>query len=168
MVDVPCFLGIEVAKAQLDLAVHPTGARWAMPHEAAGLITLVAQGQALRPTLMVLGAPGGLERAATAGLSVVVVNPRQVRDVARATGQWAKTEALDARALAHCADGLRPTPRPRPEAQTHKLRALLGRRQPLIGMRTAAQHRLAGARASLAPDMAAHIPWLQYPSGHAG
>ena len=80
---------------------------------------------------MVLEATGGLERAATAalataGLPVVVVNPRQARDCARATGQLAKTDALDARALAHCADVIRPTPRPLPDAQTQELRALWG------------------------------------------
>src|SRR5207244_2014444 len=85
------------------------------------------------------------------------VHPRQVRDVARATGQLATTEALDARALAHCADVIRPTPRPRPDAQTQELRALLGRRQPLIGMRTAAQNRLAGTNARLTKDIAALV-----------
>jgi transposase len=137
-----------------------------VPNDAGGIITLVAQVQALRPTLIVLEATGGLERAATAalataGLPVVVVNPRQVRDFARATGQLATTDALDARALAHFADVIRPTPRPLPDAQTQELRALLGRRQHLIVMRTAEQNRLAGASAYLAQDIAAHIPWLK-------
>ena len=144
MVDVPCFVGIDVAKAQLDIAVRPSGERWAVPNDAGGVVTLVERLQALHPTLIVLEATGGLERAATAalataGLPVVVVNPRQARDFARATGQLAKTDALDARALAHFADVIRPTPRPLPDAQTHELRALLGRRQPLIVMRTAEQ-----------------------------
>src|SRR5207237_4375827 len=95
-----------------------------------------------------------------AGLPVVVVHPRQARDFARATGQLAKTEALEARALAHCADVIRPTPRPLPDAQTPELRALLGRRQPLIGMRTAEQHRLAGTSGRLTQDIEAHIAWL--------
>ena len=93
---------------------------------------------------------------ATAGLPVVVVNPRQVRDVARATGQLATTDALEARALAHCADVIRPKPRPLPDAQTQELRALLGRRQPLIGMRTAEQHRLTGTSVRLTKDIEAH------------
>jgi len=127
--------------------------------------TLVDRLQALRPTLIVLEATGGLERAvtstlATAGLPVVVVNPRQVRDFARATGQLANTEALEARALAHCADVSRPTPRPLPDAQTPELRALLGRRQPLIVRRTAEQHRLVGTSGRLQTDLAAHIAWL--------
>ena len=166
MVDVPCCVGIDVAKAQLDIAVRPSGERWAVPNDAGGVGTLVEQLQALQPTLIVLEATGGLERAATAalataGLPVVVVNPRQARDCARATGQLAKADALDARALAHFADVIRPTPRPLPDAQTQALRALLGRRQQLIGMRTAAQHRLAGTSEHLAKDMEAHIAWLK-------
>src|SRR5438445_500772 len=133
MSDMPCFVGIDVATAQLDMALRPSGERWAVPNDASGVMTLVDRVQALHPTLMVLEATGGLERAvtsalATAGLPVVVVNPRQVRDVARATGQLATTDALDARALAHCADVIRPTPRPLPDAQTQELGALLGRR----------------------------------------
>ena len=165
MSDVPCCVGIDVAKAQWDIAVRPSGARWAVPNDPLGVTALVDQLQALPPTLIVLEATGGLERAVTgalapAGLPVVVVNPRQVRDFARATGQLAKTEALDARALAHCADVIRPTPRPLPDAQTQELRALLGRRQPLLGMRTAEQHRLAGTPGRLTQDIAAHIAWL--------
>src|SRR6202795_607148 len=165
MVDVPCFVGIEVAKAQLDMALRPSGERWAVPNDAGGVVTLVGRLQALHPTLMVLEATGGLERAATAALATAglprgVVPPRQARDFARATGQLAKTEALDARALAHCADVIRPTPRPLPDAQTQELRAILGRRQQLIGMRTAEQKRLAGTSERLAKDIAAHITWL--------
>src|SRR5256886_19523 len=165
MSDMPCFVGIDVAKAQLDIALRPSGERWAVPNDASGVATLVDRVQTLHPTLIVLEATAGLERMvtsalATAGLPVVVVNPRQVRDFARATGQLAKTEALDARALAHFADVIRPTPRPLPDAQTQELRALLGRRQQLIAMRTAEQNRLAGTRGRLQTDIAAHITWL--------
>jgi len=136
-----------------------------VPNDAGGVVPLVERLQTLHPTLMVLEATGGLERVATAalataGLPVVIVNPRQARDFARATGQGAKTDALDARALAHFADVIRPTPRPLPDAQTQELRALLGRRQPLIGMRTAAQHRLAGTSERLTQDIEAPIAWL--------
>jgi transposase len=129
MVDVPCFMGLDVAKAQWEIAVRPSGERWAVPNNTAGGATLVEQVQVLHPTLSVLDATGGLERAATAalataGLPVVVVNPRPARDCARATGQLAKTDALEARALAHFADVIRPTPRPLPAAQTQELRAL--------------------------------------------
>ena len=165
MVDMPCFVGIDVAKAQLDIALRPTGERWAVPNDPHGCVTLVERLQAVHPTLIVLEATGGLERTVTASLAaagfpVVVVNPRQARDFARATGQLAKTDALDARALAHFADVIRPTPRPLPDAQTQELRALLGRRQQLIVMRTAEQNRLAGTSERLAKDIAAHITWL--------
>ena len=165
MSDVPCFLGIDVAKAQLDIALRPSGERWAVPNDASGVATLVERVQALHPPRIVLEATGGLERAvtralATAGLPVVVVHPRQVRDGARATGPLATTEALEARARAHCADVIRPTPRPLPDAQTHELRALRGRRQPLIVLRTAAQHRLAGTSERLTQASAAHMTWL--------
>ena len=150
----PCFVGIDVAKAQLDIALRPSGERWSVPNDPNGVTTFVERMQTLQPTLIVLEATGGLERLvtsalATAGLPVVVVNPRQARDFARATGQLAKTDALDARALAHFADVIRPTPRPLPDAQTQELRALVGRRQQLIGRRTAEQNRLAGTSARL-------------------
>ena len=111
--------------------MRPSGERWAVRNDATGIGTLVERLQTLHPTRIVLEATGGLERAATAALAtagrpVVVVNPRQARDCARATGQLAKTDALDARALAHFADVTRPTPRPLPDAQTQELRALWG------------------------------------------
>lgn len=114
---------------------------------------------------MVLEATGGLQRAvvaalAAAALPVVVVNPRQVRDLAKATGQLAKTDALDARALAHFAEAIRPEPRPISDTQTEELRALLARRRPLIAMRTADQHRLGRATPRLLKDIEAHITWL--------
>ena len=165
MSDMPCFVGIDVAKTQLDIALRPSGERWSVPNDTNGVTTLVDRMQTLQPTLIVLEATGGLERLvtsalATAGLPVVVVNPRQARDFARATGQLAKTDALDARALAHFADVMRPTPRPLPDAQTQELRGLLGRRQQLIVMRTAEQNRLAGASGRLTQDIEAHIAWL--------
>ena len=165
MSDMPCFVGIDVAKAQLDIALRLSGERWTVPNDTNGVTTLVERMQTLQPTLIVLEATGGLERLvtsalATAGLPVVVVNPRQVRDVARATGQLAKTDAVDARALAHFADVIRPTPRPLPDAQTQELRALLGRRRQLIGMRTAEQNRLVGTSERLTKAIVAHIPWL--------
>jgi transposase len=156
---------MDVAKAQLDIALRPSGERWAVPNDASGIATLVDRLQGLHPALIVLEATGGLERLvtsalATVGLPVVVVNPRQARDFARATGQLAKTDALDARALAHFADVIRPTPRPLPDTQTQELRALLGRRQQLIGMRTAEQNRLAGTSGRLTQDIEAHMAWL--------
>jgi len=164
MSDGPGCIGLEVATAQLDIALRPSGARWAVSNATSGGTMLVERLQPLHPTLSVREATGGLERLGTsalamAGLPVVVVNPRQARDVARAPGQLATTEALEARALAPCADVIRPTPRPLPDAQTQEWRGLLGRRQHLIGMRTAEQNRLAGTSGRLQTDIAAHIPW---------
>ena len=88
----PCFVGIDVAKAQLDIALRPTGERWAVTNDATGIAALVAQFQVMQPTLVVLEATGGYHRAGVAALvaaalPIVVINPRQVRDFAKATGQ---------------------------------------------------------------------------------
>jgi transposase len=154
-----------VAKAQLDIALRPTGEGWTVPNEDASIATLVTQLQAVGPVLIVLEATGGFQRAvvaalAAAALPVVVVNPRQARDFAKATGQLAKTDVLDARALAHFAEAVRPTPRPLPDAQTDDLRALLARRRQLIAMRTAATNRLSSAPPRVQADLQAHIAWL--------
>ena len=107
------FVGIDVAKAQLDIALRPTGERWAVTNDEPGIAALVAWLQAAQPTLIVLEATGGHHRAvvaalAAAALPLVVMNPRQVRDFAKATGQLAKTDVLDARAVAHFAEAVRP------------------------------------------------------------
>jgi transposase len=159
------FVGVDVAKAPLDIAVRPTGERWAVANDDAGITTLVVRLQAVQPTLIVLEATGGDQRAvvaalAASGLPVAVVNPRQARDFAKATGQLAKTDALDARALAHFAEAVRPPPRPLPDAQADELRALLARRRQLVAMRTAEQNRLGSAPPRLQADIQAHITWL--------
>jgi transposase len=159
------FVGIDVAKAQLDIALRPMGERWAVPNDETGIAALVGRLQAVQPTLIVLEATGGYHRAvvaalAAAALPLVVVNPRQVRDFAKATGQLAKTDALDARAVAHFAEAVRPALRPLPDAQTEELRALLARRRQLIAMRTAEQNRLENASPRLRADIVAHIAWL--------
>jgi transposase len=160
-----CFVGIDVAKAQLDIALRPLGERWAVTNDDTGITALVRRLQEIGPQLIVLEATGGYQRAvvaalATAGLPVVVVNPRQARDFAKATGQLAKTDALDARALAHFAEAIRPAPRPLPDTQTEELRALLARRRQWVGMRTAEQNRLGSAPRRLQADIQVHITWL--------
>jgi transposase len=156
---------MEVANAPRDIALRPTGECWAVTNAETGIGTRVVQLQALQPTLMVLDATGGYHRAvvaalAAAALPLVVVNPRQVRDFAKATGQLAKTAVLDARAVAHVAAAMRPVPRPLPDAQTEERRALLARRRQLMAMRTAEQHRLEHAPRRLQADIEAHIAWL--------
>jgi transposase len=159
------FVGIDVAKARLDIALRPTGERWAVTNDDAGIAVLVPRLQQIAPQLIVLEATGSYQRAvvaalAAAGLPVAVVNPRHARDFAKATGQLAKTDALDARALAHFAEAVRPMPRPLPDTQADELRALLARRRQLVTMRTAEQNRLGSAPPRLQPDIQAHITWL--------
>jgi transposase len=163
------YVGIDVAKAHLDIAVSPTGATWRVAHEAAGITTLVARLQALPPALVVLEATGGWETTlaaalATAGMPVAVVNPRQVRDFARATGRLAKTDQLDAHVLAHFAATVRPVPRALPDAQAQELAALVTRRQQLLDMLVAERQRRRGAAALPArvrDELGAHIAWLE-------
>jgi transposase len=159
------FVGIDVAKAQRDIALRPTGERWQGPNEDASSAPLIPPLQAGPPGLIVLEAPGGCQRAvvaalAAAALPVVVVNPRHARDCANAPGQLAKTAVLDARALAHFAEAGRPTPRPLPEAQTDDLRALLARRWHLVARRTAKTNRLGSAPPRVQGDLQAPIAWL--------
>jgi transposase len=116
------YVGIDVAKAQLDIAVRPSAEQWVATPDEEGIGALVARLHALRPTLVVLEATGERElpvaaALASAGVAVAVVNPRQVRDFARAIGQLAKTDALDAQVLARFAEVVRPTPKPRNSAR---------------------------------------------------
>src|SRR6266540_6591436 len=140
-------VGVDVAKDRRDVAVRPSGEAWSEANDDAGVRALVARLRPLGPTLIVCEATGGFERAAiaalaAAGFPVVVANPRQVRDFARATGQLAKTDRLDAQILAQFAATVRPIPRPLPEAGTQELAALLTRRRQLIDMLTAEKNRL--------------------------
>jgi len=163
---VPVLVGIDVAKASLDVAVRPSGERWQLANEAAALPTLLARLQPLAPTLVVLEATGGFEHAvaaalAAAGVPIVVANPRQVRDFARATGQLAKTDAIDAQTLALFAERVRPVPRPLPDAAAQALDAVLTRRRQLLEMLTAERNRLGLARPPVARRIRHHIRWLE-------
>lgn len=160
------FVGIDVAKAYLDLAVRPAGTHERLANDEAGITQIVARLRAQPPVLVVLEATGGLEvplaaALAAAGLAVAVVNPRQVRDFARAVGQLAKTDALDAHLLARFAEVVRPEPRPLPDAEAQNLSAFLARRQQVIAMLVAEQQRLPTTAAALRPRVEAHIAWLR-------
>ena len=160
------FVGIDVSKATLDVALRPSGEPWRSTNDEAGIAEVIGRLQPLAPHLLVLEATGGLERLAVAalalaGLSVVVVNPRQVRDFAKATGRLAKTDALDAAALAHFAEALRPPLRPLPDAQSQALAALVERRRQAVGMLTAEKNRLQQALPAVRATVAAHIAWLE-------
>jgi transposase len=146
------FIGIDVAKAQLEYGCRPSGETGCVTNDDPGIRDLVTRCHALTPTLIVLEATGGYEAAlvaalAIAGLSVVVANPRQVRDFAKATGHLAKTDAIAAQFLALFAERVQPAPRPLPDETTQALDALLTRRRQLVEMLTAERNRLLIARA---------------------
>ena len=159
------FVGIDVAAAHLDVAVRP-GEAWRVANDEAGVAALAERLAALAPALVVLEATGGREllaagALAAAGLPVAVVNPRQVRDFARATGQLAKTDALDAQLLARFAAAVRPAPRPLPDAAAQELQAVLARRRQVVEMLVAERNRLGSAPRPVRADIAAHVAWLR-------
>ena len=160
------FVGIDVSKAQLDVAVRPTGKRWTLPYDQTGIEGLVPQIVDLEPALVLLEATGGLElplvaALAAAALPVVVVNPRQVRDFAKATGTLAKTDTLDAGVLAHFADAVRPEVRPLKDAETQVLNSLTARRRQVMTMLVSEKNRLGAAIGAVSPRIEAHIAWLE-------
>ncbi len=162
----PTYVGIDVAKAQVDVAVRPTGQRWVVSYDETGVGELVSQMKGLDPALVLLEASGGLElplvaALAVAALPVVVVNPRQVRDFARATGTLAKTDALDAAILAHFADAVRPSVRPLRDAETQALNSLTARRHQVMTMLVSEKNRLSTAISAVRPRIEAHIVWLE-------
>lgn len=162
----PLYVGIDVSKAQLDVAERPSGERAVISHTEQDIAALVKQLGARRPACVVLEATGGLQAPlasalAVAGIPVAVVNPRQVRDFARATGQLAKTDAIDAQILARFAEAVRPAPRPMPDEATQAFSALLTRRRQLIEMLVAEQHRMRMAPRPIQRQIQAHLIWLK-------
>ncbi len=161
------FVGIDVSKAQLDVAVRSTGKRWTLPYDQTGIEGLIIpQIVDLEPALVLLEATGGLElplvaALAAAALPVVVVNPRQVRDFAKATGTLAKTDTLDAGVLAHFADAVRPEVRPLKDAETQVLNSLTARRHQVMTMLVSEKNRLGTAIGAVSPRIEAHIAWLE-------
>jgi len=160
------FIGIDVARDSLEIALRPTGERWQLGNDANGITALLGRLRALNPVLIVLEATGGLElpvlaALGSAGLPVVAVNPRQVRDFAKAVGKLAKTDAIDAQVLAHFADAVRPPVRPLADAATQALAALITRRRQLVEMLTAEENRLRTAPAPVRADIQEHIAWLR-------
>jgi transposase len=154
-----------VAKAQLDIAVRPEGTERHYPNTPDGIVELVTWLRTLSPTLVIVEATGGLERPATAallaaGIPTVVINPRHAREFAKATGQLAKTDQLDARGLAHFGEALHPQPRPLKPEVTQELEALLMRRRQLVEMRTMERHRRQTALPPVQASIDQHLAWL--------
>jgi transposase len=159
-------IGIDVSKDMLDVGVEPDGGVWQATNDVPGISHLVERLLALHPTTVILEATGGFElplvgALVAAGLPVSVVNPRQVRDFARATGQLAKTDAIDARVLARFGEAVRPELRVLPDAATQELAALVARRRQLIEMLTAEKNRLRLAARAVRRDIQQHIRWLE-------
>lgn len=160
------FAGIDVAKERLDLALRPSGTVRTVAYDAAGISGLVSELQSLEPSAVVLESTGGLElplasALAAASLPVVVVNPRQVRDFAKATGRLAKTDALDAQIIAHFAEAVRPAIRPLPDSDTQELHSLNARRTQVVEMLVAEKNRLGRAGQAVRPRIRAHVEWLE-------
>lgn len=160
------FVGIDVSKAQLDVAVWPSGEQWSVSNDSAGITALNERLVSMKPRLVVLEATGGLEvplsaALAVAQLPVVLVNPRQVRDFAKATGTLAKTDALDAQVLARFAQAVRPSVRSLPNEETKHLQTLLARRRQMVEMLTAEGNRLRQATPAVSQRIQAHIAWLE-------
>lgn len=160
------YIGIDVAQEWLDIAVRPEGDAWRARNDEAGITELTSQLVERAPRLVVLEATGGLETALAsaltlAALPVVIINPRQVRDFARATGQLAKTDAIDACVLAQFGEAVGPEPRPLPEAATRELAALMARRRQVVEMLTAEKNRLRSAARPVRRDIQQHIHWLE-------
>jgi len=162
----PIFIGIDVSKARLDVAMRPSAEKLSVSNDEAGIQALVKRLSELKPVLIVLEATGGLERSVSgtlgsAQLPVVVVNPRQVRDFAKATGQLAKTDRIDAEVMARFAEVIRPPLRPLPDEVSLELRALIARRRQLIEMMVAEKNRLSAASKTVRKRIEAHIRWLE-------
>ncbi len=160
------YVGIDVAKAQVDVAVRPTDQLWSISYDESGVRDLVSKLKAIEPAMVLLEASGGLElplvaALAAAALPVVVVNPRQVRDFAKATGTLAKTDALDATILVHFADAVRPAVRPLRDAETQVLNSLVARRYQVMTMMVSEKNRLGTAINAVRPRIEAHIAWLE-------
>jgi transposase len=160
------FIGIDVSKAQLDVFVRPMASRESVANEEAEIKSWIERVREVNPALIVLEATGGVERAVTralasAELPVVVVNPRQVRDFAKATGQLAKTDTIDAEVLARFGEAVRPALRPLPDEVTLELRALIARRRQITEMIVAETNRLRGAAKAVSKRIKAHLHWLE-------
>ena len=160
------FVGVDVSKAHLDVGVSWSNDVSTFPNSERGIADLVQRIGEISPTLVVMEATGGFEFPAAAaltavGIAVVIANPRQVRDFAKATGQLAKTDDLDARILALFAERVRPPVRPLPDDAARELDALIGRRRQIIDMITAEKNRLGFALAPVQKGIRKHIRWLE-------
>jgi len=160
-------VGVDVSKARLDLAVRPSGKRWSVDNDEAGIKLLVRQLKPYPGALVVMEATGGFEHAvaaavSAAGFEAAIVNPRQVRDFGRAVGQLAKTDTIDADLVALFGERVKPEPRPLPDEDLQVLQALIARRRQVIEMLTMEKNRASMARATAVQlSLKRNIEWLE-------
>lgn len=160
------YVGIDVSKKTLDLDSYPRSKPMQFLNDEQGHARLVAALLELQPKLIVVEATGGMESSAvaamaTAMLPIVVINPRQARDFAKAIGMLAKTDQVDAHALARFAEAVKPELRPLKSGEVVELEAILTRRRQLVEMVTAEQNRRLRASGPIIKDIDAHIIWLK-------
>lgn len=160
------FVGIDVSKSRLDIATRPGDKRWSVDNTDDGIGKVVEALNGLSPQVVVVEATGGIEiplvaALGKAGLPIVVINPRQVRDFAKATGRMAKTDRIDADILAHFGEAVKPEVRPLKDEDTQTLAALATRRRQIIEMLTAEKNRLGVSSKVVRKDLKQHIAWLQ-------
>lgn len=160
------YVGIDVSKDKLDMAAHDMDQHWSFENNHKGIDQAIVSIKQLSPALVVMEATGGLEfwmvaELAAAKIPTAVVNPRQVRDFAKATGKLAKTDVLDARIIAHFAAAIHPKLHTMPDPETQELTGLLARRRQVIEMLTAEKNRLSSATISVQERISTHIKWLQ-------
>jgi len=165
MEEIAAFVGIDVSKEQLDVHILPSKETVTVAYTEDGVAGLCQRLSVLGPCLVVLEATGGLQERvaaalAAAGLPVAVINPRQVRNFARAGGRLAKTDRIDAEIIAAFAAHMRPEPRPLPDADRKALMDLVARRRQLVEMRTAEKIRRSQIASHLRPGLEAHLDWL--------
>jgi len=162
---VEIFVGMDVSKVWLEIAIHEQGEVFRVRNDEAGIAGLVKRLKKLKPTLIVVEPTGGFEMLVVAelsqvGLPVVVINAKRVRDFARASGRFAKTDKLDAKVLAHFAAAVRPPVRVLQTEEEEQLTALLTRRRQVVDMLTVEKNRLVTVRAQRRAELEAHIQWL--------
>jgi transposase len=160
------YIGIDVSKDILDVAAYGSKQEWQFSNDESGISQLVEVLKAMSPALVVMEATGGYETPVAyalqrAGIPCAVVNPREPRDFAKATGKLAKTDKIDARILAHFASAIKPEPRPLSDEQTQELEAILSRRRQVIEMLVAEKNRLHLAHKPVKEDIQAHIVYLE-------
>lgn len=160
------YIGIDVSKGTLDIVCVPSNEAMTVPNDEAGCEYLVSLLKRLAPKLIVMEASGGFENLlagilATEQLPVVVVNARQVRDFAKATGTLAKTDRVDAKTIARFAEAVKPAPRPLKDEDTKALMALISRRRQIVDMLTAEKNRLLMSHRAVKEDITDTIHWLQ-------